>query len=299
MIDLIQLKTFVAVAEEKHLTRASERLHISQATASTHIKLMEEFLGLKLFSRTNRNLALTKVGEKVLEKAAKLLNESAEFKSYCKSLSGVVAGEIVISLSGDPSSVSIGEIVSKLINCNKLITVDARINPSTSIRYGIRTGEIDVGIFLENPSDPDNQYYFIKEVEFNVVAPVDYENRVDHSEIFRLAELLWIVPANNSRAYTEIISDLLGGGVALKYSIKFDNEAMAKNLLQSGIGLMLMRKEQALLGECEGYLKILPFQTKKYPLMMVVRRSRSDDPLIKEFVNAALSVWPTAYKISV
>ena len=65
-IDLVQLRTFVAVAEEKHLTRAAERLHISQSAASAHVRAVEESLDTQLFVRTNRSLEPTRACELLL-----------------------------------------------------------------------------------------------------------------------------------------------------------------------------------------------------------------------------------------
>jgi DNA-binding transcriptional LysR family regulator len=42
MIDLLQLRTFVAVAEELHLMRAADRLHLSQLAASAHVRALEQ-----------------------------------------------------------------------------------------------------------------------------------------------------------------------------------------------------------------------------------------------------------------
>ena len=47
-IDLVQLRTFVAVAEEQRLTRAAERLYISQSAASAHVRFIEDRLGTQL-----------------------------------------------------------------------------------------------------------------------------------------------------------------------------------------------------------------------------------------------------------
>ncbi|MES9912641.1 MAG: LysR family transcriptional regulator, partial [Candidatus Sedimenticola sp. 4PFRAG1] len=51
-MELYQLKTFVKVADEGHLTRAAEQLFTSQPAISAHIKALEEELGVVLFQRT-------------------------------------------------------------------------------------------------------------------------------------------------------------------------------------------------------------------------------------------------------
>lgn len=72
-MDLRQLNYFVAVAEERHLGRAAEKLHLSQPPLTRHIKALEADLQVQLFVRTPRGMLLTEAGETLLKDAHAIL----------------------------------------------------------------------------------------------------------------------------------------------------------------------------------------------------------------------------------
>jgi DNA-binding transcriptional LysR family regulator len=66
-IELRHLRYFLAVAEERHFTRAAERLHVSQPPLSAQIRQLEQRLGAPLFVRSSGPVALTAAGEALLD----------------------------------------------------------------------------------------------------------------------------------------------------------------------------------------------------------------------------------------
>src|SRR5215217_4156842 len=72
-LDLRLLRHFVAVAEELHFTRAAARLYLAQQALSRDISRLERQLGVRLFTRTTRRVALTAEGERLLVRARQLL----------------------------------------------------------------------------------------------------------------------------------------------------------------------------------------------------------------------------------
>jgi DNA-binding transcriptional LysR family regulator len=72
-MDLRRLRYFVAVAEERHITRAAARLGMAQPPLSQQILALEASLGTKLFDRLPQGVALTPAGEALLDDARSLL----------------------------------------------------------------------------------------------------------------------------------------------------------------------------------------------------------------------------------
>ena len=84
MIELYELRQFVAFAEAGTLSEAAEILHLSQPALSRNMKKLEDDLGLTLFTRKKNRLELNENGDYVLELAKKLLYEADSFAAKAR-----------------------------------------------------------------------------------------------------------------------------------------------------------------------------------------------------------------------
>ena len=293
LIDLVQLRTFVAVAEEQHLTRAAERIHISQSAASAHVRAIEERLDTQLFVRTNRNLELTGAGQLLFVKAKELLSQAALFTTFARELRGEVEGHLAFGASGDPTTGRIGEILATLHARHPLIGLDLLARPSSGITQGLKSGELDLGLLLTRMTDPSFVYYPLCHVGFRIGGPVAWKAQIEQAGWADLAAMPWISPLDQSMALASLQNQLFTErGLDVNTVMRYNNAALAQVMLRAGVGMMLMREEHALRGEADGHLALSPLSTTELPLVLVHLASRKDDPLIRASIDAARNSWP-------
>src|SRR5215510_11990971 len=80
-LDIRHLKLIVAVTEEKSVTRAGERLHLTQSALSHQLRDIEERLGTPLFLRLNKRMTPTQAGERLLQTARQVLDDLKRVKT--------------------------------------------------------------------------------------------------------------------------------------------------------------------------------------------------------------------------
>ncbi len=293
LIDLVQLRTFVAVAEEQHLTRAAERLHISQSAASGHVRAVEAALETRLFVRTNRSLQLTSAGEMLMLQAKAVLHEATQLTSFAREIRGQAGGTITVGASSDPAFNRIGKVVSALRAKHPMISVDLHVSNSAVTRQALKTGEIDIGVLLGNAMDVGFTCYHLANLKFRIAGPAAWRDRIKAADWEQLAGLPWVTPADSRLAYSMMLARIFGErGLVLNTVVRCDSAVLGRSLLENGVGMMIMREDEALAGEREGYLAIAPIARVEFGSYVAHVASRGNDPLIRAFVDAVKVAWP-------
>ena len=158
MLDIRQLQYFVAVAEEEHVGRAAERLHISQSPLSRQIAQLEEKLGLTLFERSQQRIRLTRDGRTFLAETRAFLTHAARLEAMARRLG-----------KGDEGGLCIGYIDNAIhsgVLPDGLRTLRAE-RPQVHVALynlhsaqqleGLRQRSLDIALVCEPPApdDPD------------------------------------------------------------------------------------------------------------------------------------------------
>ena len=112
-MELRHLRYFVAVAEELHFTRAAERLHIGQPPLSQQIQALEEELGVTLFARSKRRVALTDAGQRFLASARQILADTEQAAEQARRAARGEVGELRI---GFTSSLPFTSLLPAVLN---------------------------------------------------------------------------------------------------------------------------------------------------------------------------------------
>ncbi len=95
---ITQLKYTLAVAEYKNFTIASEHCFVTQPTLSMQIQKLEEELEVKIFNRAKKPVQLTPIGEKIIEQAKVIVDESERITDIVHQQKGYIGGEFKIGI---------------------------------------------------------------------------------------------------------------------------------------------------------------------------------------------------------
>src|SRR5690606_41263920 len=95
---ITQLHYVLALAEHRNFTLAAEKCFVTQPTLSMQIQKLEEELDVIIFDRTKKPIQLTAVGEKIVEQARKIVNESERIKDIIDIQNGLVGGDFYLCI---------------------------------------------------------------------------------------------------------------------------------------------------------------------------------------------------------
>jgi DNA-binding transcriptional LysR family regulator len=156
MLDIRQLHYFVAVAEDEHVGKAAERLHISQSPLSRQIAQLEEKLGLTLFERSQQRIRLTTDGRTFLEETKAFLTHANRLESMARRLGRGDEGGLCIGyLENAMHSGVLPTALRRLREDRSDVHIALYSYRSAEQLVGLRQRSLDIALVCEPPAADD------------------------------------------------------------------------------------------------------------------------------------------------
>ncbi len=236
-IDLELYKTFYVVAKNKHMTKASKELHISQPAISQSIKKLEEQLNGTLFLRSNKGMCLTEEGKMFYEYvkgALELINNAErEFTSF-KDLN---KGEIKIGISTTLTRLILLDIIKNFHNDYPNIIINITNDLTSNLINDLKLGKLDFVIFNESNVKESNVHLEkIKELKQGFIYnPMYFKDDIKSFHDLNKYPLILQKPESNSRKLIDFIA--LNKNVKLIPKMEVVSQELITEFVNIGLGI--------------------------------------------------------------
>lgn len=290
-MELYQLRTFLTVADEGHLTRAAEKLFTSQPAVSAQIRALEEELGVKLFERSPRGMTLTGAGVTLQEQARKIVNAARDFKLSAEALRGTVTGELVFGLNNRPEILRLMDILRNLTTDHPELRYEMVCGSSGVILQGLEEGTISIGFFEGECSSSRLTSHFLTDVELCLAAPAAWAADLATPDWKNLAKKPWIFGSPTCSYFSTIENICREHGVQLRQRFKTNEDLTVLNLVADGLAMTLTARAQVEASCLQDKIIILPHFRASVPLQIGYQTSRGGEPAIAAVRDEILRVW--------
>jgi len=191
-MDIHLMKIFVSVFMEKSVSKAAEKLYISQPTVTEHIKRLEELLGKKLFVRVSKGIKPTEYALEIFPKINKVINKYDLLIGFLN-VNKNVDKKIVIGSSSVPEIVILPKVIEKFNNMYSDVRFNIIVSDSIDIIKKVLSYEVVLGFVGTVIKDDKLIFEKILDDELIIAAKegffkkdiIDIDDLFKHKAIFR------------------------------------------------------------------------------------------------------------------
>src|SRR4249920_1772299 len=147
LIDIDQLRTFIAIVETGSFTKAAEVVHKTQSAVSMQMKRLEERLSRPIFARDGRASKLTEDGERLLDYARRIVKLNVEALAAFDDAE--LTGRVKLGVPDDYADRYLPEIMARFSRAYPGVELTVVCEPSTALFERIDANEIDLAIVTD------------------------------------------------------------------------------------------------------------------------------------------------------
>ncbi len=243
-MSLQQLEQFVAVAEERHFTRAAQRCHIAQSALSTSIRSLEQELGAPLFIRSTRRVELSETGEALLPEARRVLAAADSAREAVDQTINGVRGNLTIgSVWGDVS-----EVLAAYRTAFPYVKITIKRGLSVALIGDVRSGDVDVAFVGLHPQGLPPGIRVVSQRSVPVGIACALEHRLARRKKVAVSQLsgeFFVADPGDVASYDSVSRFFADEGVDYQAPFSAADVPSMLELVASGLAIALLPKTAA------------------------------------------------------
>ena len=293
-MDLTQLETLVAVAEEGTLSAAARRRNLSQPAVSLQMKALEEDLGARLLLRKARGVTLTPAGEVFLGQARRALQAVQSGRSQVADIQGLRRGNLRLGATDAAATEILATAFLRFHGRHPRIEVSVEIEPTGALVQGLRQARFDLALGTLPVEEDDILVRDLSRERLGIVVPAGAPP-ADLKEL--LGREPFIAYPRGSTTRRIVDEALARAGLPARPVMEIGRPAVMARLVAAGLGVSVLPESVSRPLVAEGALGLVPFDRFLVirSLGLLTLRHQDLDPAaraMKEILETGLTASP-------
>lgn len=241
-MDLFQLETFLAVAEERSFSRAAARLHRTQPAVSQVIAKLEAELGETLLERSSRDGTLTDAGEVLKEYAQKMLNLRSDASAALADLRSMHTGKLTLA-ANEYTCLYLLPLIHAFRREHPRIKVAVQRTLASRVSDEVLQHAVDMGIVSFRPEDPQVRSIAVYRDELVCVVSTTHPlAKTGKATLERLGRESFVAHNVPSPLRQKVIAAFKRHKQPLRMEVELPSLDAIKRFVQQGDGVALVPK---------------------------------------------------------
>jgi DNA-binding transcriptional LysR family regulator len=289
-MDLRQLKYLVALAEERHFTRAAAREHIAQPALSQQIKRLEEEVGLTLVERSTRQVTITDAGELLVARGRRILAEVEAARAELESLKGVESGRVTVGTMHTMGPVDVSLVLAIFHERHPAVELTVREQSSEELAGLLRDDELDLA-FLSVTEQLESEGLGLHQlVSEELVAVLPADHRYARRRRLPMAELEdeeFISFREGARLRELLEAAGRHAGFRPKIKLESNESGRIRRLVARGMGVAILPRSDAIAPGADVAVVALIEPSLSRDITLAWRQERRHPPAVTAFLELA------------
>lgn len=270
---LEQIRSFVAVAETEHVSRAAASLFLTQAAVTQQLRHFEQAVGLQLLERDGRRVRLTDAGRSLAETCRAALRSVEVVDDSALAMKHLQAGSLHLGASPTCAAYYLPPLLADFTRRHPGVKLNVTVEPSADLNRRVLVGTLDCAL-IEGASDPELVAVELTRDELVLVVHRDHPlaklRRVSPPD---LVPYLYLGrgPQWSAERY---VREMLGDSYDQVQSLNLGHPEYVRAAAAAGLGFAALSKLAVASDISTGLLKRLPVASILRPISAVRRRAR-------------------------